>query len=389
MAPTMNNPYQKALAAFFCFLVAAAGVVTLSAGTANAAAAPSSVTATPAAVSTAHPYSDPVWFPIHAPVLIGCTGSNRVNNGPKSGSNPCAGDHSGFYAMNIGIPWHVAGGKPNPEPHPAVYAAGSGIVIRAYSGSAACQRNGAVVPGNEVWIAHGGGMVSAYQHLLTVSVKVGQYVTPRSVIGTAGATGAECDSSGKPITAYLDFQVRNKGGSSITATAISVPTLLGCAGTTTSVRKWPATLPRSAYTANRYPIPSSLPKTWVQVPYDSGVAISKADWNCLPSARPSTPNRSATPRVTRSGTTRVVTWPVMPTANRYSVQLQVLRSGSWTTPCSPYVTSGCTYGYYYLASSSKPHLTISGVRSGVSYRVRVSSHNYAGYGLSSSAVGLG
>ena len=91
----------------------------------QAAPAPAAALAA-AATSTAHPYSDPVWFPLHVPVQVGCIGDHRTNNGPTSGTNACSGDHRGYFAMNFNI-YDTA------NLHPYVYAAGAGVVTQAHS----------------------------------------------------------------------------------------------------------------------------------------------------------------------------------------------------------------------------------------------------------------
>jgi hypothetical protein len=360
----------------------ALGVSTLvAAGGAPAAAAATTV------ADRAHPFSDPVWFPIHAPVRAGCIGSSASNNGPRTGSNPCSHDHAGYWAMNISIPWKLPGGRLNPQPHPAVYAAGAGVVIRSARGHAACVRGGgAVTPGNEVWIAHGGGIISVYQHLLAVNVVVGALVTQRTVIGTVGATGASCTAQGTPQVAYLDFQVRHNGGR-YAENAITLPSMLGCAGTSTKAVIVPAAVPRSMYVmpAGQH-LPATLPKTWIQVPFGAGINFASTDWNCVPANGHAAASPATGVRLTASGTTRVLSWSAAPGANRYAVQLQVLRNGSWIAPCSSYTTSGCNDGYYTLPVTSTPHLTLSGITGRVTYRVRPSVHNGVGWSAATAWV---
>lgn len=322
-----------------------------------------------------HAFSDPVWFPFHTPVRVGCIGSAAVNNGPTSGTNRCNNDHPGYFAMNISVPWKVPPGILNPQPHPPVYAAGAGVVIRADTGSRACETSGKVLSGNQVWISHGGGIVSVYQHLLGVYVRRGAVVTPRSVIGTAGATGAECDSTGHPVTAYLDFQVRHWGGSSTLTRPIS--SLYGCVGTSTRAAAWPAGIARSTYLMPpAVRLPASLPTTWIGVPLGSGIQLDPANWNCVRANGAGTPNPPTGLR--RSGTT--LTWPVVRGATSYTVELQIPRAGSWGVPCSPFAQPGCTYGFYLFSATSRPHFTTA--RTGT-YRMRVYAHNGIGWSQAS------
>ncbi|MEO8888935.1 MAG: peptidoglycan DD-metalloendopeptidase family protein, partial [Jatrophihabitantaceae bacterium] len=328
----------------------------------------------------AHPFSDPVWFPIHAPVRAGCIGSASSNNGPRSGFNGCAHDHVGYFAMNISIPWKLPGNIVNPHPHPPVYAAGAGVVVSVITGFAPCLSHGAPEQsGNQVWIAHGGGVISVYQHLLSVTVRDGALVTPRTVIGTAGSTGVDCVSGGQPATAYLDFQVRHNGGQGV-ARSVTISALRACSGTSNRAVAVPASVPRSMYVMPRGQyLPTALPRSWVQVPSGAGIQFAPSDWNCVPSSGYGTPGAATGLRVSRSGTARTLHWSAVPGANGYGAQLELLRAGTWVPPCPAYQVRGCTVGYYTLATTATPHLTLTGVSGHVTYRVRVSVHNPVGY----------
>jgi murein DD-endopeptidase MepM/ murein hydrolase activator NlpD len=58
--------------------------------------------------------------------------------------------------------------------------------------------------GKLVEVAHGGGVVSMYAHLSTISVRVGQSVATRTRVGRVGSTG---EATGP----HLHFEVRVRG----------------------------------------------------------------------------------------------------------------------------------------------------------------------------------
>ncbi|WAX57067.1 peptidoglycan DD-metalloendopeptidase family protein [Jatrophihabitans cynanchi] len=323
-----------------------------------------------AAVSTTHPYSDPVWFPLHVPVRVGCIGDHVNNNGPSTGTNNCAGDHRGYFAMNFNI-------TDPANPHPYVYAAGAGIVIQATRASSACvPTGGRTGGGSEVVIDHGGGIVSVYQHLYSVSVRVGSAVAPRTAIGRAGSTGAPCQ---RTVKSYLDFQVHRNGGQYLTATSTAINTLRGCAGG--SAVNWPAALGRSVYAQA---MGSPLPARWVDVPYLT-LLNTPSGRSCLPAGTPATPGRMAAPRTSRATTSAGLAWTPVRGANRYEAQIEIWRPSthSWDAPCSPYITSSCSVGYYPIAGSASRY-TLRGLLAGRSYRVRLSAHTAAGWSIASS-----
>lgn len=314
-------------------------------------------------VSSSHPYSDPIYFPIHGPFRVGCIGSDTANNAPTH----CNSDHKGYYASNFSVPKYLPNGLLNPVPHPYIYAAGAGIVKSMITNAPACVTSvSAVTGGNEVAVDHGGGMVSVYQHLQSIAVHVGQLVTTRTPLGVAGASGAEC-INGKPGPAYLDFQVRQNGGTYPRETAVPVPNLVGCAGTTLQRVRWPA---------------PPLPSTWVKVPWGTGVYQTPQDWNCLPSTVPASPPQPAAPSLSHSGNTITARWSTVANATRYVLQLQIWKNGSWQAPCPPWQLTGCNSGYY-----SEPGwytgVTIHNLVYGAAYRVRMSSHTYNGFSVAS------
>jgi hypothetical protein len=64
------------------------------------------------------------------------------------------------------------------------------------------------------------------------------------------------------------------------------------------------------------------------------------------------------------------------------MELQMLKGSTWSVPCSPFVTKGCTYGFL---STSSTHITITG---GGKYRVRLSAHNSVGWSRATDWISL-
>lgn len=326
-------------------------------------------TVAPAAAATvaAHPYSDPVWFPVHLdPTRVGCVGDRYGdNNGQTAAGQPCATDHQHYWGLNI----TSLGGV---DDNPAVFAAGAGIVLSVDGSEPAC--GGTQHNGNLVEIDHGGGVVSVYEHLATVSVTRGQEVSPATQIGTMGASGAPCRAgTNQPANAYLDFQVRVDGGGYLTATTTRIRTLLGCAGSAAEASTWPAGLGLAG-----------SPATWSDVPY--GTSLDTAgQGNCYPaSAGAGSPTQPARPGVRAGNSSARVAWPAVSGADRYLVQTQIYRTDQgWEAPCSPYRTAGCTVGYTAVAATATT-AAVTGLDNGRRYRMRLSVHNAAGWSRPSS-----
>ena len=87
-----------------------------------------------------HPYTDPIWLPVHAPDRVGCVYSN------------CAGPYHGYWAIDFG------GNLDDP-----IYAAGGGV-FHVGDINNTCPATGNT-PGTWVWIDHGAAGVTVYEHL--------------------------------------------------------------------------------------------------------------------------------------------------------------------------------------------------------------------------------
>jgi len=350
---------RLALLTLFLAALAATGLV---------AAQSSTATVVPGA-NFYHPYSDPLWFPFRSEAIrIGCAGSSTLNNS----SLHCKNDHPGYYAINFAVPlYSVYPQKANP--HPKVFSVGAGVVRKVVTGQS-CTHGSTVLPGNLVMVDNGGGLVAEYDHLATVSVKVGDYITALTSIGTAGATGDFCGSDGKPGPSYLNFKVRHWGG--YATLTYPTPQLRACSNG--KAVGWPSALPLAKYSYLR---PSTVPQVWNQVPWGAQIQLDPADFSCIPSTGGAgSPSEMTGIHASRtSSSSHSLTWTAVSGVNSYTMELQVLKGSTWSVPCSPFVTPGCTYGFLAIPSTST-HLTISGAGK---YRVRLSAHNGVGWSRAS------
>jgi hypothetical protein len=167
--------------------------------------------------SVRHPYGPPQWLPTRLPANIGCA---------KEACGPYEGHH--YWALDL------TGRLGDP-----LYASGAGILhVGAVSPGCPDQGSPDKRDGTWVWIDHGGGVVSRYHHLDSVSVPDGTAVTPETQIGTMGHSGDNQPCA----TNYVHFEVRTGG---VTGTRVDPGQLLGC--TSTGLRSIPAVLGASSW----------------------------------------------------------------------------------------------------------------------------------------------
>ena len=122
----------------------------------------------------AHPYSDPVWFPLASLAHMQCMRDN-----PSCGT----GTPTERWTWDIGGEREPAG-----EFHQKVYAMGAGIahVIAKNQGCGGSNEN----RGNSMFIDHGNGIYSVYSHLAGhFLVHDGDYVSARTPIAYIGNSG--------------------------------------------------------------------------------------------------------------------------------------------------------------------------------------------------------
>jgi hypothetical protein len=273
--------------------------------------------------SSARPYSDPVWFPLRATAKISCTYRN------------CPGPYHPYWALDF------LGQQGDP-----VYAAGAGIVhIGAIDSS--CKTSASPdAPGTWLWIDHGGGVVSRYHHLDSVTVHEGQLVTPATQIGRMGHSGdyAPCQTN------YLHFEVRHGG---VKGARAPIGGLIGCRGTA-----------RTAYpSALGYASWSDVPKAKVSTP-----ALGNG---CLPSST-ATSTAPAAVGAVRGAASAHLSWRApasgASTVTSYllSAEMYAPSVGSWHAPA------------YRSVSAAQRSAVVANLTNGRRYRFRVLARNAVG-----------
>jgi hypothetical protein len=282
------------------------------------------------APSVAHPYSDPVWWPLRNPVVVSCVKTR------------CAGPFHNYWAMDL------IGNLGDP-----IYAAGAGVFhIGAIDSS--CKATSKDAGGTWVWVDHGGGKVSRYHHLNSVAATEGQRVTPSTMIGRMGHSGdvAPC------TTNYLHFEVRIHG---LKGTRVDPGSLLACRGTTR--QSWPNVWGKTSWDALT-PRSTTTPATTS---------------SCITTPWAWTPVAPAPVRGTRGSGRATVTWPAATAnANRVVVAMETYHPSvpEWGAPT------------YRTLSSTTRSSTYTGLQNGRPYRWKVTSHNVGGNSAWSSYVNL-
>jgi hypothetical protein len=304
----------------------AAAVATLALGTVIVGlTAPS--TAAPATWSpdSAHPYSDPVWFPLRTPATVSCAYSN------------CPGPFHGYWALDF------VGALGDP-----VYAAGAGILhVGARDSSCTTSLSEPGFEGTWVWVDHGGGVVSRYHHLDSITVPDGSLVTPATQIGRMGHSGdiAPCKAN------YLHFEVRSGG---LTGPRINPGQLLTCSNGAAA----------------------SLPGLWGYSSWNSVTNGSRrtptGDDSCLPgSAR--TPSAVAT-TTTQSGDQRATVRWSTPTDPGAGISGFVITRERWSPSVQRWSAEPSL-----RAAPTATSLTVPGLSNGRTYRFRVYADGHMGF----------
>ena len=281
---------------------------------------------TTAAPSAAHPYSDPLWFPLREPARISCVYTNCTQ--------PDGDPYHGYWAIDL------LGNLGDP-----IYAAGAGVLHVGARGDGGCHSGAADASGTWVWIDHGGGVVTRYNHLDTITATEGQLVTPATRIGTMG------HEETTPCTAnYLHFEVRTGG---ITGARIDPGALWGCDGTTR--RSYPAAFGYSSW--------DDMPKAKVYSPTLTN--------SCVPSSNATT----AAPipvAATRGNSTVRVAW-TEPAAAATAVDHYTISSEVWGPSISAWHSLS-----YRTVPATQLATTFRGLENGRTFRFRVVAHDAAG-----------
>jgi hypothetical protein len=284
------------------------------------------VGASSAAPSAAHPYSDPLWFPLREPARISCVKSNC--------SEPDGSPYHGYWAMDL------LGDLGDP-----IHAAGAGVLHIGARGTGGCHSGPADASGTWVWVDHGGGVVSRYNHLDSITAEEGQLVTPATLIGTMG------HEETMPCAAnYLHFEVRTGG---ISGERVDPGTLWGCEGTTK--KSYPLALGYSSWNA--------LPKAKVYSP-----ALTDS---CLPSSNATTAAPSPVSSGRGDGTVRVA-WS-RPAAAATPVDRYTISREIW----GPSISAWHSMSYRDVPAGQLA-TTFRGLDNGRTYRFRVVAHDAAG-----------
>jgi hypothetical protein len=220
------------------------------AGTALVLGLAGAVPAVSAGATTAPTFSAPVWFPLASPVLMGC-----VEDNPG-----CPAAQVSTYWS-----WDIRGQNETAhEYHQKIFAMGSGIVHVLYNhqGCGAAHEN----HGNTLWINHGNGVISTYEHLSShFLVKDGDQVTARTPIahmGQSGYTGCQVHPSVRFVAIAVKHGVRIVHGRPSGGDYIQVKHTDTCVhGTKTS---WPQQLPGNDGSWTRWyhvPVGTPIPNT--------------------------------------------------------------------------------------------------------------------------------
>ncbi|MFD3551553.1 M23 family metallopeptidase [Streptomyces goshikiensis] len=102
----------------------------------------------------------------------------------------------------VSTQWHAGGGMWSSGSHTGIdFHAASGTTVHAVGAGTVVESGNGGAYGNNVVIKHNDGTYTQYGHLSSLSVSVGQQVTPGQQIGLSGSTG---NSSGP----HLHFEAR-------------------------------------------------------------------------------------------------------------------------------------------------------------------------------------
>lgn len=301
-------------------------MVSTGVGVPGALAEPAAAATNPWTASSARPFSDPLWIPLRDPARVSCTYAN------------CPLDSGGVYHDYWAIDFLGERGDP-------IYAAGAGIV-RVGATDPSCRTATTESSGTWVWIDHGGGLVTKYNHLDSITVEDGQLVTPATQIGTMGSTGdtAPC------TTNYLHFEVRTGG---VTGPRIDPKRLSGCRNGTRV--GFPDVWGRKTW--------NDLRKVEFTTP--------QLDNSCLPTAA-ATSSAPTSVSATRGDNTVRLAWrrpTSVPSAiDRYTISREVWGPsvGKWHSMS------------YRVVPADQLATTFRGLDNGRTYRFRVTAHNAAG-----------
>jgi hypothetical protein len=257
----------------------------------------------------------------------------------------CRGPYHNYWAMDLVSDPPGQSGDP-------IYADGAGVFhVGAIDSS--CKATTKDAGGTWVWVDHGGGKVSRYHHLSSVSAKEGQRVTPTTLIGRMGHSGdvAPCRTN------YLHFEVRVHG---VKGTRVDPGSLFACR---TTRQTWP--------------------NAWGKASWDAltprAVTTPSTTSGCITTPWAGTLVAPAPVRGTRGSGRATVTWPAQSAgANRIVVAMETYHPSvpEWGAPT------------YRTVAATARSSTYTGLQNGRQYRWKVTSHNAGGNSAWSSYVNL-
>jgi hypothetical protein len=307
------------------------------AGSAGATPTTRMLAAAPA-VSTTHPFSDPVYYPLHAAMWMNCVRHNPGCNHDK-----------GFWSIDMVVPTKNA--------KVGVYAMGAGIVHVQVAHGTPCPSSTSSF-GTSIWIDHGVGVVSRYGHFASLSVHTGEYVAVGQLLGLTGTTGKRSNC----VNTYLDYEVLHHG---LGGTPAEIKTTRACAQSSSAHSStWPTALNSSWTTWDKVPMGGHPPNK-----------IPAAYTGCLPSGAPKTPGKPSGVSITRSGSGSLTVHWTHATTSSVVLQFGAYKSGK--LPAVQNLT-------YLTVAGSKTSYKLTHLRNGTKYGVKISFHNSVGFGRPSS-----
>lgn len=319
------------------FMAVALVAVLLPVGPAPPAAAQAASRA--ATVSTSHPFSDPVWYPLRNSRLSDWV-NKPARRGPWSALVSCVKTNCSHKHNDPHGTWAIDFVADRGDP---IYAAGAGVMhVGGINGGCTSKST----RGSWVWIDHGGGVVSRYHHLSRIVARDGQLVTPRTKIGEVGSSGSPCGSG----VDYLHFDVRRGG---VNGDRFNPGQLRAC---------------RQGSGA-RLLLPADIGyESWDDIPHRvKGVPATES--SCIPSSLPNTPDRPSTTSGRYGNRTASISWPGPSTSvNLVTVSMRIYRPslGRWSDP-----------EFVRLPGSARSH-RFTNLLNGRWYMFRASYHNRAG-----------
>lgn len=288
----------------------------------------------------AHPYSDPIFYPVRQPMQMDCF---RRNPGCKTHAE---------YQLDLVTT------TTRRQYNDHVYAMGAGRVVSKYTRGAECKPGGDKTIGSYLVIDHGGGVTSTYARLSGFAphlgegdlVDAGQYI---GVLGNTGAVGT-CNHP------YLDFWVAKGKTGKGTPKLIEITSLQVCIGS--FVQTWPSGQYSRFTSWNDVPKEKPFPAT--------GHPLEVPDGSCLPKGEPATPHRPATPSLVRDGSGRLrASWKGQPEGTGSMAELQI-----WRAKIHAWVPEEQAY-----LGGNDSHYVFRDLTDGLDARLQLSYHNRFGW----------